>query len=52
MEFLNIIIIPMVEQESQNNKCPQKYMKNNQLIRRLKIFKINLKKHLTINDDL
>ena len=52
MEFLNRIIIPTVAQESQNNKFLQKYMKNNQIIKRLEFYKTTLNKNLTINDDL
>ena len=42
----------MVAQENQNNKFLKKYMKNNQIIKRLEFYKINLNKDLTINDDL
>ena len=42
----------MVAQENQNNKFLKKYMKNNQIIKGLEFYKINLNKNLTINDDL
>ena len=47
------MIIPTVARESQNNKFfMQNNIKNNQIIRGLEIYKINLKKNLRINDDL